>query len=156
MDLKTLNHLPRRDFLDTLKNIWPDGTWIAEAVEGERPFKSIRGLHQAMAEHVRNASDRRKLALLQAFYTAEIETLLQTRLQAVSGESDEVEALHFAFQAYEKHFGFPYFAALDTNDALQSPQELSARLEHDVDEERMFALRSVSERARQKLEELLA
>ncbi|MEL7229037.1 MAG: 2-oxo-4-hydroxy-4-carboxy-5-ureidoimidazoline decarboxylase [Pseudomonadota bacterium] len=155
MDLETLNNLPKRDFVEMLKDVWPDGIWVAETVEDQRPFQSIRSLHQSMADVVKNATARQKLSLLDAFNTPQMKDQLRQRIDHAQEELKGEEPLHKAFEAYENQFGFPYFAALDLDDLLPEPDDLNGRLDNDLAEERMFALRHVSEQARARLEKLL-
>ncbi|MEL6505968.1 MAG: 2-oxo-4-hydroxy-4-carboxy-5-ureidoimidazoline decarboxylase, partial [Pseudomonadota bacterium] len=75
-------------------------------------------------------------------------------ISAIDGEPEEVEAQRAAFAAYESQFGFPYLAILDAEEPLPQPDELTQRLDNDSGEERMFALRYVSEEARERLENL--
>lgn len=156
MDLETLNKVPDCDFTALLTDIWPGGGWVVADVVDQRPFQSVRGLHQAMAEVVKNGSRRDQMNMLEAFQTAEMHDLIKARLEAIEGEPEEVEDIRRTFAAYESRFGYPFLPALDESEPLPNSETMAGKLDNDPDEERMIALRHISEQAHDRLEELLS
>ena len=161
-----LNKLGVEEFVATLKDIFEHSPWVAERVVCERPFKSIRGLQQKMAQAVSAASAREQLDLIcahpdlagKAALSGDL-TISSTNEQAGAGldtlNEEEFDRFHKLNDTYKKRFGFPFILAVKGHDKHSILAAFEARLENDQDEERLEALKQIAEIARFRLDALL-
>jgi 2-oxo-4-hydroxy-4-carboxy-5-ureidoimidazoline decarboxylase len=64
--LTEVNALDPDAFTALLGGVFEDSPWVARAVAGQRPLRSVRALHRAMAAAVDAAPRERRLALIRA------------------------------------------------------------------------------------------
>lgn len=161
-----LNSMPDGEFLEVLGDIFEHSPWVAERVAGERPFKSIRGLHQAMVRAVTQASAREQQDLINAHPDLAGKAALAGELtEASAGEQagagldsltrDEMARFHDLNDRYKSRFGFPFILAVKGHDKHSILSSFEKRLNHSQQDEKIEALRQISEIARFRLEALL-
>jgi len=162
--IETLNDMSDSEFVENLKDIFEHSPWVAERVLDNRPFKSVRGLHTHMLAAVSDASDREQIELLCAHPDLAGKAALagdltesSTSEQAGAGldtlNKDEYEKFHHLNEEYKSQFGFPFILAVKGHDKHSILKAFEKRLENDVDQEQMEALRQVGEIAWFRLED---
>ncbi len=161
-----LNTLPDDEFVDLLKDIFEHSPWVGERVTSLRPFKSVRRMHQEMVRVLSLASEREQMALINAHpdlagkaaLAGEL-TEASTSEQAGAGLDSLTETEMKRFKRlngrYHTKFGFPFILAVKGHDKHSILAAFEERLENSSDEERIEALRQISEIARLRLETLL-
>jgi 2-oxo-4-hydroxy-4-carboxy-5-ureidoimidazoline decarboxylase len=163
-----LDCLPREDFLAAVGGIFEHSPWVAEAVEGRRPFGSLDRLHAAMVAEVMAAGPERQLALLQAHPELGGKLARSGGLtQASAGEQaslgldrlDDAEIARFdqANERYRQRFGFPFIIAVKAQrDRRAILAAIEMRAGNDRAAEIETALAEVAKIARFRLEALAA
>lgn len=166
ISLSTLNDMSDDEFVDALKDIFEHSPWVAEDVHALRPFKSVRSLHSAMVNAVADASQRAQKDLIcahpdlagKAALAGEL-TESSTSEQAGAGldtlTGEEYEAFHKLNNKYKSRFGFPFILAVKGHDKHSILKAFQSRLENDLDQEQIEALRQIAEIGRIRLEALL-
>ncbi|HET9048811.1 MAG TPA: 2-oxo-4-hydroxy-4-carboxy-5-ureidoimidazoline decarboxylase [Chiayiivirga sp.] len=166
MRIDDLNQASAVDFVAALGGIYEHSPWVAEAVCAQRPFASLDGLTQAMAEAVAHASPAAKLALIRAHpqlagkaAVANDLTEASQREQRGAGldrcTPDEFQRLTALNAAYEARFDFPFILAVagHTRDSILAA--LQHRLANTVEQEFDEALRQIDRIAALRLQALL-
>jgi allantoate deiminase/N-carbamoyl-L-amino-acid hydrolase len=165
--LQTLNELPRAQFIATLGAVFEHSPWVAERVEGLRPFAGVRALHAAMSAAVSEAGVAAQLALIRAHpelagraaVRGEL-TLESTREQRGAGLSACTPAQYARLQSlnddYRERFGFPFILAVKGHTPDSVIAELARRVGHAPDDERRVALEQISRIARFRLADLVS
>ena len=165
--LEHLNELTHEEFTVLLKDIFEHSPWVADRSASQRPFVSIRGLHKAMVETVGQATKREQLDLICAHPDLAGKAALSGDMtnsskneQAGAGldtlDQSEYERFHTLNDSYKSKFGFPFILAVRGHDKHSIMRAFESRLENDADEERLEALKQISEIARFRLEDMLA
>ncbi|MEP1206668.1 MAG: 2-oxo-4-hydroxy-4-carboxy-5-ureidoimidazoline decarboxylase [Rhizobiaceae bacterium] len=166
ISLSTLNDMSDDEFVAALKDIFEHSPWVAKAVVGMRPFKSVRSLHSAMVNAVGDASQRAQMDLIcahpdlagKAALAGEL-TDSSTSEQAGAGldtlSGEEYETFHKLNNGYKSKFGFPFILAVKGHDKHSIMKAFQTRLEHDLEQEQIEALRQIAEIGRFRLEALL-
>lgn len=168
IDFGDLNEMSAADFVSVLSDIFEGAPWVAERVVDQRAFKSIRGLHQALAEAVSLSSDRERMALIDGYKSPVPESAGRVWKAGSTGarsdewlkqlDEDEQDLLAEHASAYESRFGFAFIDA-GRPGRKNTAQELLAafeeRLAHTVEQEQRLALRHITEIARLRLKYLL-
>lgn len=166
MTLDHLNTLPSADFIAMLSGIYEHSPWVAEAIVAQRPFASVAGLAQAMADAVAQAGEEAQMALIRAHpqlagkaaIAGEL-TESSTREQRGAGldqcSPEEFARLTELNDAYQQAFDFPFILAVKghTRDSILA--NMAARLPNDAASERAEALRQIDHIARFRLDALL-
>jgi 2-oxo-4-hydroxy-4-carboxy-5-ureidoimidazoline decarboxylase len=121
--LDQLNTAGAADFIAALADIYEHSPWVAEAASAQRPFATLKALHEAMAAAVRNASPEAKLTLVKAHpdlagKAARAGTLTadSTNEQASAGldrlSEAEFARFHTLNNAYQNKFGIPFIVCV--------------------------------------------
>ncbi len=166
ISLSTLNDMTDDEFVGTLKDIFEHSPWVAETVRDKRPFKSVRSLHSAMVAAVADASQRAQKDLICAHPDLAGKAALagdltesSTSEQAGAGldtlSADEFTAFHKLNDGYRSKFGFPFILAVKGHDKQSILKAFQTRLENDLKQEQIEALRQIAEIGRFRLEALL-
>jgi 2-oxo-4-hydroxy-4-carboxy-5-ureidoimidazoline decarboxylase len=162
--MRDLDRLPRAEFLAALGGIFEHSPWVAEAVEGRRPFGSLDALHAAMVAVVMAAGPERQQALLQAHPELAGKLARSGGLtQASAGEQaslgldrlDDAEIARFdaANERYRTRFGFPFIIAVKAQrDRRAILDAIETRAGNDRAVEVATALAEVAKIARFRLE----
>ena len=166
ISLSTLNEMPDDTFVATLKDIFEHSPWVAEGAVGQRPFKSVRSLHSAMVNVVGDASHRKQLDLICAHPDlagkaalagdlTESSTSEQSGAGLDSLNEEEYQKFHSLNDAYKAKFGFPFILAVKGHDKHSILKAFEARLQNDVENEQIEALKQIGEIGRYRLESLI-
>ncbi|MBB4845857.1 N-carbamoyl-L-amino-acid hydrolase [Paucibacter oligotrophus] len=123
MDLHTLNTASSQDFVHLLAGIYEHSPWVAERAAARRPFPSLAGLKQALAEVVRGASRAEQLGLIRAHPELAGKAMQSQTLTAESSEeqsragltqctAEELARIQALNKAYAERFGWPFILAV--------------------------------------------
>jgi N-carbamoyl-L-amino-acid hydrolase len=142
-----------------LGGLYEHSPWIAQEALGQRPFRSLSHLKQAMADIVRNASEERQLALVRAHpelagkaMVAKSLTSESTNEQSKAGlthcSPQEFARLQQLNADYNAKFGFPFILAVrgPRGTGLSRQQIIDTfarRLDNPPEFERAEALRNI-------------
>ena len=137
VSLATLNSADKKSFVAALGDVYEQAPWVAEAVQGQRPFASLNALHEAMAAAVRAATAEQRIALLKghpdlAGKAARAGTMTADSKaeQASAGLDRLTEAEYAAFHrfndAYRKKFGIPFIVCVRRHSKEFDPAALRA------------------------------
>jgi len=157
-----INWLNVSDFVALLVGIYEHSPWVAERMEGQRPFASRDALALAMREEVERASEAGKLALLRAHPD------LGTRAKispASAGEqagagldrltAEEYGRLTALNTRYRDKFGFPFLYAVKGSGKSAILEALAIRLENGRDAEFSEAIHQAHRIAGFRLRDLI-
>ncbi|MEM7652374.1 MAG: 2-oxo-4-hydroxy-4-carboxy-5-ureidoimidazoline decarboxylase [Pseudomonadota bacterium] len=161
-----VNSLPSVAFVELLAGIYEHARWVAEAVDGKRPFATTDMLAEAMREHVERASDQVKLALLRAHpdlagkAARAGDVTASSRSEQAGAGLDRLSDEHFEkFQrlndTYRTRFGFPFIIAVAGLTASDIIQAYHTRVNNTPDQEFRTALDQVHRIARIRLAALV-
>lgn len=164
--LAEINQLTANEFVQTLGGVFEHSPWVAEAVEGQRPFDSTGALHAAMNGAVAASPLSRQLELIRAHpdLAGRLARLGQltaesTREQASAGLADADAAIIARIgelnSAYLATFGFPFIicARLNKVDSILEAMEL--RLHQDEATELSTALSEIGKITLLRLKDLI-
>jgi OHCU decarboxylase len=163
--LSQLNKLNAADFTRLIGPVFEHSPWIAEETWPQRPFASVKNLHQKLCQTVHEASQEKQLALIRAHpdlvgraALAGTLTRESTGEQASAGLNALSPAEIALFQkqnaAYREKFGFPFVicARLNKKDAIIAGFE--RRLKNSLPEEIQAALDEIFKIAELRLRDL--
>jgi 2-oxo-4-hydroxy-4-carboxy-5-ureidoimidazoline decarboxylase len=153
----TLDELNRMDpsaFVDALGDIFEHTPWVAEAVQGARPFPGVTALYDAMTAAVRNAGDARQMALINrhpdlAGKAARAGAITaDSKLEQSSAGLDQLSAEEFADfhrlnDAYHAKFGIPFIVSVRRHGKDSILRQFELRLRNDAAQERDAALNEI-------------
>jgi 2-oxo-4-hydroxy-4-carboxy-5-ureidoimidazoline decarboxylase len=160
--IEELNQMNKSTFVDTLASVYETSPWVAERAASDRPFDSIKAVHESMRQAVQGASRDKQLELLQAHPDLGDRTKMTdaSRDEQASAGLDQLSRKQYeAFQqlneTYREAFGFPFIMAVKgaSPDVIQETME--NRVDNSESEEFQTALDEVHEIARLRLNELL-
>ena len=151
VSLATLNTADKKSFVAALGDVYEQAPWVAEAVQGQRPFASLNALHEAMAAAVRAASAEQRIALLKGHpdlagkaARAGAMTADSKAEQASAGLDRLSEAEYAAFNdAYRKKFGIPFIVCVRRHSKDSILRLFERRLQNGVAAETKAALTEV-------------
>ncbi|MDM7850414.1 2-oxo-4-hydroxy-4-carboxy-5-ureidoimidazoline decarboxylase [Pseudochrobactrum kiredjianiae] len=171
MNLQELNSLPEADFIAALGGIFEHSPWVAEAVEGHRPFASVSVLHQAMVEAVEKAGVNKQLTLIRAHpdlagKAARAGNLTDASTSEQKGagldrlDDAEYERFHRLNDAYKQHFDFPFILAVrgfegKGHDKYSILSNFETRLQNTPEQEISEAVRQIARIAKLRLGDML-
>lgn len=160
--LETLNKADKAAFVEALREIYENSSWVAEHAFARRPFATVTALTEAMSKIVAAASAAEKLALVRAHpdlagkaARAGSLTTASTAEQGALGldqlsnaEYDRFEKLN---SGYVQKFGFPFVTCVrrHTRDAIL--ESFERRCGNLPDEELETALREIDHIARLRI-----
>jgi 2-oxo-4-hydroxy-4-carboxy-5-ureidoimidazoline decarboxylase len=164
LQLAKLNQLSQEEFTRLIGPVFEHSHWIAQVTWAKRPFHSVKQLHQALCETVRDADEEKQLALISAHPDLVGRAALAGTLTAASSSeqasaglnqlsSEELRKFQEFNQAYRNRFGFPFVicARMNKKEALLSA--FPVRLQHSRQEEVRTALDEIFKIARLRLED---
>jgi 2-oxo-4-hydroxy-4-carboxy-5-ureidoimidazoline decarboxylase len=153
MTLSELNALSLADFRAKLAPVFENAPWVAEAVEGARPFASLTALHKVMLGRLAAMPDEAAIAFLRGHPRLSPETLRlgTTAESAMEQTAAGLDALDAATSArlgvlnatYEKRFGFPFILAIRHASVATLAAAFERRLAASPGAERMEAMEEV-------------
>jgi 2-oxo-4-hydroxy-4-carboxy-5-ureidoimidazoline decarboxylase len=152
--LPKLNELPKAGFIAAVGDTFEHAQWVAETIEGRRPFASLNALFDAMAKAVRSIDTEKRLALVRGHpdlagkaARAGILTAASTAEQASVGldrlSDAEFAEFHRLNDAYKAKFGFPFIVCVRRHTRASILREFKRRLEHERDTELETALSEI-------------
>ncbi len=152
--LEQLNALAPRDFVAALAAIFEHSPWVAERVEGLRPFASRLQLLDAMRAAVHAAPLAEQLSLIRAHPRLGARSRIHGALTAASaGEQrragldactdEEFARLQQLNDEYHGKFTFPFILAVRGHDPASILANIESRLDGDPAHERRTALREI-------------
>ncbi|MBW7458369.1 2-oxo-4-hydroxy-4-carboxy-5-ureidoimidazoline decarboxylase [Paenibacillus sepulcri] len=162
ISLWQLNTFSRELFVRRLGDIFENSPWVAEAAWRNRPFYTVRELHDAMMQAVYGSSSRKKLALIQAH--PDLATRLQVSVHSAKEQQGAdlnqlSEGEHGAFAElngkYVEKYGFPYILAVRGKAKEEILADMNARMMNTEEEERTKALREIAQIAWFRLNDLI-
>ena len=149
-----LNELDTDAFVDHLAPLLQEQRWLAEQIADERPFTSVRMLHKALFYEVMEAGDRRRCDLIAAH-----DGVLPTEGDAPAIEEREDEAEDLLAKPWSKlaadyrsRFGFDFVLASPPSEETKLRLVLEERMANTAADERLAALREISEITFERLE----
>jgi OHCU decarboxylase len=166
--LAQLNALEEARFVALLGAVFEQSPWVAQRAWKRKPFASVDGLFQALADEVRRAGVDEQLALIRAHpELAGKEAGGGGRAMDSSGEHDRLGFLsldrsHFERLAelnrrYRQRFSFPCIVDLALHTSRASVMaEMRRRLGNQADAERENALEQLGHIARGRLDRVIS
>ena len=166
IELNTLNHASKRDFVAALAAIFEHSPWVAERVADLRPFASGIALHRALCDAVMQAPEAQQLALIRAHPQLAGRAAIRGDLTAASTSEqrgaglpyctpDQLERLNSLNAEYSSRFGFPFVLAVRGHTPQSVIAAMERRVTHEVRQEIAVALSEIFSIARFRLEDLL-
>jgi 2-oxo-4-hydroxy-4-carboxy-5-ureidoimidazoline decarboxylase len=152
ISLEALNAAEHGSFVAVLGEVMEHAPWVAEAVYAARPFASLRALHQAMIDTVRNAGDERKLALIKGHPELAVKALdtLTADSAAEQGSAgldrltaDELAEFQKFNEAYRAKFGIPFIICVRRHGRESILRNFRRRLDNDMAAEHGTALAEI-------------
>jgi 2-oxo-4-hydroxy-4-carboxy-5-ureidoimidazoline decarboxylase len=152
--LDELNRMDQGAFVDALGDIFEHTPWVAEAVQGARPFPGVMALYEAMTAAVRNAGDARQMKLINlhpdlAGKAARAGAITaDSKLEQSSAGLDQLSPEEFADfhrlnDAYHAKFGIPFIVSVRRHGKDSIMRQFELRLRNDAAQERHAALNEI-------------
>lgn len=168
MTLAQLNALEKARFVALLGAVFEHSPWVALRAWKRRPFASVEGLFQALADEIRQATADEQLALIRAHpelagkeagggrLTANSSSE-QGRLGLLSLDRSHFERMAELNRRYRQRFGFPCIVALKLHASRASVMaEMRRRLGNQADAELANALEQIGHIARGRLDRVIS
>ncbi|EFL88918.1 2-oxo-4-hydroxy-4-carboxy-5-ureidoimidazoline decarboxylase [Ahrensia sp. R2A130] len=149
-----LNKMEPETFIDYLTPILQGERWLPERVVDNRPFGSVRMLHKALFNEVMDAGDRKRCDLIIAH-----DGVLPQEGDAppvpATEEAEEIPSQSWPSlrSQYRGNFGFDFVLARPPEDEAKLLGALLARMNNTEKDERLLALREISEMTFERLED---
>lgn len=164
--LEALNKLPQDAFVGLLAGIFEHSPWVAESVAGQRPFRNLDALHQAMVARIESAGTEVQLRLIRAHPELAGKAAIRGELTAASTTEqagagldqctpEEYATLTALNQAYLEKFGFPFILAVRGYDRAGIIQAFQGRLANTYDQEFQACLAQIYKIGQFRLHELI-
>ena len=162
MKIGDINQLSAGQFIDKLGAIYEHSPWVAERVEGRRPFVSRDELVRTMRAEVEGASEAERLALLRAH--PDLGTKAKVSEASASEQAgagldrltrEEYRRLVTLNERYRQKFGFPFIYAVKGSGKSAILEALATRLEHGGAPEFAEAIHQVHRIAEFRLRDLI-
>jgi OHCU decarboxylase len=167
MTLEEVNRLGREEFVSLLGSVFESSPWVAERAWGSRPFGSFSELYGAMVRAVDEASEERRMDLIQAHPDLAGRAAVAGELtpesegeQASAGldrlTPEEYEAFTEMNADYRERFGFPMIVCVREHTKESILQDAASRLGNSREVEVEVALGEIAKIAHLRLRELVA
>jgi 2-oxo-4-hydroxy-4-carboxy-5-ureidoimidazoline decarboxylase len=164
--LDNLNNLDKESFINKLGGIFEHSPWVAEDSWHKKPFASVRELHRAMCDVVRQAPEEKQLSLIRAHPDLAGKAALagdltesSKREQAGAGldrlTQEEYQRFHALNDAYKEKFNFPFILAVKGHTKESILKSFEERLPNSLEAEKARALEEIYKIASFRLEALL-
>ncbi len=139
------------DFVRVAGPLFEASPWIAASAAHDRPFESLKAMHHAFCEVVRNAGVERQLALIRAHPDLAGRLALAGGLTSASSSEqssagldrltpEEIAQFQRMNSAYRQRFGFPFVICARLNHKAAILESFGERLGHSPAEEIATAL----------------
>jgi 2-oxo-4-hydroxy-4-carboxy-5-ureidoimidazoline decarboxylase len=154
VSLATLNAADEAAFMAVLGHVYEHAPWVAQAAFAQRPFATVRALHEAMMRAVHAASPDRRLALINghpdlAGKAARAGTMTHdSRAEQSSAGLDRLSEAEFAqFQqlnnAYRQKFKMPFIICVRRHSKDSILRHFEGRLQNSMAAELEAALTEI-------------
>jgi len=165
--ISELNQLGQGDFVRVVAPVFEHSPWIADLTWTKRPFASLKDLHRALCDTVKNAGENKQLALIRAHpdligSAALAGTLTRESAgeQASAGlnqlSPDETALFQKQNAAYRDKFGFPFVICARLNKKKAILAGFEKRLKNLPAQEIKTALEEIFKIAELRLRDLIA
>jgi 2-oxo-4-hydroxy-4-carboxy-5-ureidoimidazoline decarboxylase len=152
--LDELNRMDQSAFVAALGEVFEHTPWVAEAVQGARPFASLNALYDAMTAAVRNAGDARQMTLIKGHpdlagkAAREGAITDDSKLEQSSAgldqlSVDEFAAFHRLNDAYHTKFNIPFIVSVRRHGKESILRQFEKRLRNNAAAERDAALNEI-------------
>ncbi|MFA6266735.1 MAG: 2-oxo-4-hydroxy-4-carboxy-5-ureidoimidazoline decarboxylase [Pseudolabrys sp.] len=139
--LDQLNAMPAADFTAALADIYEHSPWVAEAAAKQRPFATLRALHDAMIAAVRAAAHDARMTLITSHPDLAGKAARAGALTADSASEQmsagldrlnetEFARFHRLNDAYKAKFGIPFIVCVRRHTRDSILNEFERRLAH--------------------------
>jgi 2-oxo-4-hydroxy-4-carboxy-5-ureidoimidazoline decarboxylase len=159
--LEQLNRMSQEDFVEALGAVFEETPAIAHRVYHQRPFASLRELHQQMVAVVKQMSPAEQLALICAHPDLGSKTkMAEASVQEQAGIGlDRLTASEFerfqSLNAYRAKFGFPFIIAVKNQTKDSILEAFDRRLNNTIEIEIAQSLAEIAQIAYFRLLDLL-
>ena len=164
--LDEVNDLSREEFVAKFGSLYEHSPWVAEVASGERPFRSLAGMHGAFEQALRNASSERRISLIKAHPDLAGKAAMagdltpeSTQEQASVGldrlSPEEYETFTKLNEAYKEKFGIPMIFVVREHTKKTILESAGARLENPREKEIDRALEEINKIAGYRLWEAI-
>jgi len=165
--ISELNQLGQADFVRVVGPVFEHSPWIADRTWTKRPFASLKDLHRALCETVKNAGEDRQLALIRAHpdlvgraALAGTLTCESTGEQASAGLNklapEEIDLFQKQNAAYRDKFGFPFVICARLNKKKAIIVGFKERLKNSRHQETKTALEEIFKIAELRLRDMIS
>jgi len=162
-----LDQMEQVEFVLLVGLVFEHSPWIAAKAWGERPFRSLEQLHQALCEIVKKAGEDRQVELIRAHpdlvgraALAGALTRESTKEQAAAGldklSPGEIALFQKQNTAYQYKFGFPFVICARLNKKEAILKGFEQRLKHSPAREIQIALEEIFKIAELRLRDLIS
>jgi 2-oxo-4-hydroxy-4-carboxy-5-ureidoimidazoline decarboxylase len=152
--LSDLNRMPPAEFVAAVGDAFEHASWVAEAVQGKRPFATVTDLHEAMIAAVRAAPRDTELAFIRnhpdlAGKAARAGAVTdESRSEQASAGLDtlsdaEFERFHRLNDAYKAKFGFPFMICVRRHTRDSILEQFERRVARDAATELAQAMQEI-------------
>ena len=160
--LDDLNRMDQDQFTDALGDIFEGTPVIAYQAWLQRPFSSIKTLHQAMVVEMQSLPHEQQLALIRAHPDLGTKAkMTESSVQEQSSiglnqlSSEEFRIFQNLNQTYRDQFQFPFIVAVKEHTKASILAAFRQRLTHDCDTEHQTALAEIAKIAGYRLTDLI-
>ena len=154
-------------FVQIIGPVFEHSEWIAEAVWAKRPFADFGLLHRALCETVRNAGEKKQLALICAHpdLAGRVALAGALKLESASEQAsaglnqlspEEIDLFQKRNAAYKETFGFPFVICARLNRKEAILDGFRARLPNSREREIQIALQEIFKIAELRLNDLIS
>jgi 2-oxo-4-hydroxy-4-carboxy-5-ureidoimidazoline decarboxylase len=154
VSLQGLNSSDQAGFIAALGDIYEHAPWVAQAVYGQRPFATLKALHEAMMAAVRAAPPDQQLALINghpdlAGKATRADTMTSdSKAEQASVGLDRLSEAEFARfhqlnDAYRKKFAIPFIICVRRHSKDSILRQFELRLQNESAAETQTALSEI-------------
>ncbi len=167
LSLDELNRMDRKEFTAALGDVFEHSPWIADQVQGARPFSGLAALYDAMTAAVRHAGAEQQMALIRAHPDLAGKAAREGSITADSKHEQSSAGLdrlseaeyadfHKLNSAYRDKFGIPFIVCVRRHGKDSILRQFRRRLDNGEDAERKVALEEIFRIAGLRLDQRIA
>ncbi|WP_119067792.1 2-oxo-4-hydroxy-4-carboxy-5-ureidoimidazoline decarboxylase [Rubrobacter indicoceani] len=164
--LQRANALSDKEFVAKFGSLYERSSWVAAGASKERPFGSVDEMHAAFERVVAAASDRRRLALIEAHPDLAGKAAIAGELteesageQATAGldrlSPEEFKAFTRINRAYREKFSMPMIVCVRRHTKWSILRQAEKRLSSTKDAEVRVALGEIAKITRLRLNDII-
>lgn len=167
LTMAQVDAMDRASFVAALGAVFEHSPWVAEHAYDRRPFRSLPGLHGAMADVVRHAPLDHRMSLIRAHpdlagkaARAGALTTDSTKEQSSAGldrlSDAEYDRFHALNDAYRARFGMPFIMAVRGAGKAQILEAFERRLANGPETEIATAIEEIVRIGRFRLTDMIS